>query len=162
MTSAGTVITGASSSRTVTVAVTVELLPELSVPVNVTVLAPRLSQSNDVTSSDNVTSQLSDEPLSISAVVIVAAPLASRLTVASIATIVGAISSTTVTVAVTVELLPELSVPVNVTVLAPRLSQSNDVTSSDNVTSQLSADPLSTSAVVIVAAPLASRDTWIS
>ena len=71
-----------------------------SVAVSVTVFAPKSSQSNDVTSNDNDTLQLSLDPLSISAAVIVAAPLASRVTVISCAIATGSILSTTVTVAV--------------------------------------------------------------
>ena len=54
-----------------------------------------------MTSNDNDTDpQLSLDPLSMSAAVIVAAPLASRVTVISCAIATGSILSTTVTVAV--------------------------------------------------------------
>ena len=69
---------------------------------------------------------MSDDPFSISAAVTVAKPVvASRFTVRSCVTTVGAVESTTVTVAVAVSELPASSVTVKVTVLFdPRFEQS--------------------------------------
>ena len=58
--------TGSMLSTTVTVAVALWALPLPSVAVNVTMFAPRSSQSNDVLSKDSVNEQLSLLPLSIS------------------------------------------------------------------------------------------------
>ena len=59
------------------------MLFDPSVAVKVTVLAPRSSQSNEVISSAKVSEQLSLLPLSMSAVVMLAAPEASKATVMS-------------------------------------------------------------------------------
>jgi hypothetical protein len=53
-------------------------------------------------------------------------------------------------------------VTVSVTVLAPTLEQSNVSASIDNVTSQLSNEPLSTSDAPIETKPFSSSDTEIS
>ena len=121
LTAAGAVMVGSMRSRTVTLAVAVWKLPHASVAVNVTTCTcATSSQSNDVTSSDKVTSlQASFEPLSMSAVVIVAAPLASKSTVMSWVMTVGLVSSSMVKVAVVLELLFEPSVTVKVTVTSP-------------------------------------------
>ena len=63
---------GAIGSTTVTMAVAEAVLPELSVPVRVTVFSPSSEQSKLSLSSDSVSDQLSDDPLSISATVMVA------------------------------------------------------------------------------------------
>ena len=134
-----------------------------SVAVSVTVFAPKSSQSNDVTSNDNDTLQLSLDPLSMSAAVIVAAPLASRVTVISCAIVIGSISSTTVTVAVSLAWLPFSSWTNNVIVLDPKSSQSKvEALKNLNAIPQLSLDPLSISETVMDAAPLESRLTVIS
>ena len=118
VTSSGTEVnTGAITSTTVTVAVAVAELLFSSVTVKVTVFAPTFEQSNDVTSNSYVKSatsaQLSLEPLSMSAAVIVAAPLSSSSTVISCETTVGAVVSTTFIVCVPVDELPKLSVAVH-------------------------------------------------
>ena len=111
--------TGERLSTTVTVTFAVAEFPDSSIPVNTTVLSPRLSQSNDVTSTDKESVQLSEELKSTSAVVIVAAPSESKATVISCPTTVGFSVSTTVTVAVPVCTFPCSSVTLSVTVLTP-------------------------------------------
>lgn len=70
------------------------------------------------------------------------------------------ITSTTVTVAIHVDVFPLASVPVKVTMFAPKSEQLNVVCDKLNVTPlQLSALPLSTSVVAIVATPDASKFT---
>ena len=105
-------------STTVTVAFAVEVFVP-SVPVNITVLAPRLAHVKEVTSKLNAIEQLSVLPLSMSKGVIDAFPDASKFTVKFCTAIVGAILSTTVTVCVAVAEFPEPSVAVHVTVFAP-------------------------------------------
>ena len=83
VTAAGAVMVGSMLSTTVTVAVALCVLFDPSVAVKVTVLAPRSSQSNEVISSAKVSEQLSLLPLSMSAVVMLAAPEASKATVMS-------------------------------------------------------------------------------
>ena len=73
---------------------------------------------------------------------------------------VGAVPSSTVTVALQVAVLPLWSVTVSVTVLAPRCVQSKAVCDAARVaTEQLSELPLSMSAAVMVALPKAS--SWM-
>ena len=68
--------------------------------------------------------------------------------------------SSTVTVVVQVEVFPEVSVTVKVTVFSPRFEQSKSVTSIEvEAIPQLSVLPPSTSATVIEASPLASKNT---
>ena len=147
-----------------TVAVAVETLLLVSVTVRVTVLAPTLEQSKLVTSRlRSAIPQASLEPLSISAVTIVAAPIASNCTVISLAMATGSTLSSMVTVAVAVEILLLVSVKVRVTVLAPIFEQSKLVTSRlRSATPQASFEPLSISAGTIVAAPSSSNCTVIS
>ena len=81
-TAAGAVIVGLMLSVTVTVAVAEAELPAPSTAVNVTVLLPRSEHVKLVTSRDKVNDPLlSVVPLSISEVVILPAPFASRFTV---------------------------------------------------------------------------------
>ena len=153
---------GASLSSTVTVAVAVAELPDPSKTVRVTVLSPRSSQSK--LSGDTVMlampPQVSSEPLSIWAAVMLALPVASSCTVMSWAAAVGSTRSRTVMVAVAVLTLPLLSVTVRVTVLSPWSSQSNAVWLRDReAMPQASLDPLSTSSAVMLAAPEASSST---
>ena len=71
--------TGLTVSNTVTMALQELLLPEASVAVNETVLAPMLAQVKDVCPAVSVAiEQLSEELLLMSAAVMEAAPLASR------------------------------------------------------------------------------------
>ncbi len=130
-----------------------------SIPYRVTVFAPTSEQSNIVESKLNVTApQASLLPLSISAVVMLACPLASKYKLMFWASIVGLIVSITVTVAVVESVLLFTSVPYRVTVFAPISEQSNIVESKLNVTApQASLLPLSISAVVMLACPLASK-----
>ena len=65
-------------STTVTTAVAESTLPLTSVAVSITVLAPTSLQSKLKMSRDRVILQLSNELLSISVVVILAAPLVSK------------------------------------------------------------------------------------
>ena len=90
-----------------------------SVPDNVTVFGPTLAHVKEVTSKLNDKVQLSELPLSTSAVVTEAFPDASKFTVTFCVTTVGAILSTTVTVCDAVAVFPEPSVAVHVTVFAP-------------------------------------------
>ena len=115
--------TGAKLSSTVTVTFAVAEFPDSSVPVNTTALAPKLLQSKLETSIDKESVQLSEDPLSTSAVVIVAAPSESKATVISCPTTVGFSVSTTVTVAVPVCTFPCSSVTLSVTVLTPLLAK---------------------------------------
>ena len=141
----------------------VSLLPLTSVTVSVTVFIPKSSQLKAVVSKVILAiPQASDEPLSISAVVIDALPLASNCTVISCVTTVGATVSCTVTVAVAVLVLPLGSVPVIVTVLVPISAQLKLNGVAVNTTLQSSLLPLFKSAGVIVAIPLASNCTVMS
>ena len=116
---------GAVLSIIVTVAVALELFPLVSVTDSVTVFGPTFVQSKLVWSSVKVAMpQLSFEPLSTSEVVMMAFPLASRLTDMFCVTTVGTILSFMVTVAVALAVLPLVSVTVKVTVLVPILVQS--------------------------------------
>ena len=155
---------GAVTSFTVMIAVSVSVLLLLSVTVRVTVLAPKSAHVKAVLSKASVAMpQASDEPLSTSAGVMEPLPEASRFTVRFCVTATGSTWSRTKTFAVAVLSLPHSSVTVKVTVLLPTSLQSNDVMSSDKVTSpHVSEEPLSMSAVVIEAAPLASKSTVMS
>ena len=162
--SAGTpLMTGVSLSWTVTVKVAVVVLPLTSVAVKTRVLVPRSEQSKfSWLMASEAIPQASDEPLSMSAAVAVAAPAASSCSVRFWANAVGATLSSTVTDAVALAELPDSSVTVRVTVTgAPTSVQSKDVSSSVMLARllQSSYDPLSTSAVVMVAAPDASNWT---
>ena len=78
--------------------------------------------------------------------------------------ILGAILSTTVTVALHVDELPHASVTVSVTLFAPTFEQSNEVLDAPNVIDppQLSYEPLLMSAQVIVALPELFRYTVLA
>ena len=97
------------------------MFPELSVTVITTVFAPVIEQSNDETSRlIEAMPQLSVEPLSTSAAVMVAMPVTgSRSTVISWQTATGSSLSITVTVKSQVEVFPSLSVTERVTVVTP-------------------------------------------
>src|SRR5439155_1630644 len=117
--------TGLTGSATVTVAVQVELLPLLSVTVKVTGFVPTLVQSKLLWFRLRLAMpQASVLPLLICAGSIVPWPLASNSTLRFWQTASGGTESTTVTVAVQVELLPLLSVTVRVTRFVPMLLQS--------------------------------------
>ena len=90
-----------------------------------------------------------------------ATPLASRVIVVLLATIVGAALSTTVTALVAVLTFPEASVAVMVTVFEPRSAHPKElgVIVTVGVAVQLSDVLLTTSVVAIVAAPEASNTT---
>ena len=150
--------------ETVTVEVHVLTLPLASVTVIVTVFGPTAVQSKDVTSNAVLaTPQASDEPPSISPVVIVAIPFTSRATGIPSHIAIGATLSSTVTAELQVDVFPLLSATVSVTVCEPTDAQSNDVMSIDTLARpQASDEPASMSASVIVAAPEASNCTVIS
>jgi hypothetical protein len=77
--------------------------------------------------------------------------------------IVGEIVSDTVTVEEHVDVFPEPSVTVKVTVFGPTFAQVKAVVEADRVTAeQLSVDPLSISAATIVPAPAPSKKTVMS
>ena len=151
------IATGLIVSTTVTVAVAVETLPLTSVTVKVTVLAPVLAQVKEVLLNAYVAiPQLSVDPLLIWAGVIVAVPFAPNCTVIFCVNTVGLIVSCTVTVAFAVATFPLISVTVKVTVLAPTLAQVNEELLNESVAiPQLSVEPLSIWAGVIVAWPFA-------
>src|SRR5260370_1260870 len=116
--------TGFTLSSTVTVLLQVETLPLLSVTVRVTVLGPTLAQVKlfGLTLRE-ARPQASLLPLSTSAGIMPAWPVASSWTVMFLQAATGWVSSTTVTVVPQVALLPWPSLTVSVTVLAPTLAQ---------------------------------------
>src|SRR5260370_22022520 len=150
---------GGVTSRTVTVAVAMALLPLLSVTVRVTMLAPSLEQSKlDGLTARLVMAKVSVEALSTCAAVMLAMPVASRFTTMSCVWTVGGVASRTVTVAVALALLPLLSVNVRVRMLAPWVEQSKlDGLPTRLVMAQLSLEALSTCAAVMLAWPLPSK-----
>ena len=156
--SPGQVIVGAILSSTVTVVVQVEVFPFTSVTVSVTVLSPISAHENVSGETESVAiPQASVEPPSTSAPVIVTVPFASSCAVKGWQVAVGATLSSTVTVAVQVELFPFTSVTVKVTVLAPISAQVKDAGETLNeVIPQLSVEPLSISDAVIITFPVAS------
>src|SRR5258708_34645339 len=94
----------------------------------VLLLAPSLVQSKlDGLTTRLVIAQLSLEPLSTWAAVMLTWPLASRFTSMFCVKTVGAVASCTVTVAEALAELPLLSVTVRVTVLAPTLDRTSVV-----------------------------------
>ena len=120
VTFAGVVILGDSSSNTVTFAVAELELPLASVTVNNTGFVPIELQLKLVGSTTiDAIPQASKEPLSISAAVILAFPVASMVTEISCTTAVGAVLSITVTICVAVTEFPELSVTVHITEVLP-------------------------------------------
>ena len=157
------VIVGAVLSTTVIAFVAVVALPDPSVEVMVTVLLPKSEHPNvlGVIVTVGALVQLSEVLLTTSDDVIVAAPLASNVTLTApeIVVMLGAVLSTTVTDLVAVVAFPAPSVAVMVTVLLPISSQSNVLGETDTVSveEQLSVVALITSDEVIVAAPLASK-----
>src|SRR6266571_2359923 len=145
--------TGETESTTVTVAGALWLLPLLSVTVRVTVLTPTLVQSKLVWLRLRLAMpQASVLPLLICAGSMVPWPLASNSTLRFWQTATGGTESTTVTVAVQVELLPLLSITVRVTKLVPTLLTSKLVLSRLRLAMpQASVLPLLTWAGVMVA-----------
>jgi hypothetical protein len=111
---AGQVKVGAVTSRTVTSATQMLVLPAPSVTVSVTLFSPRFEQLKLVLLAANVSvaGQLSVDPPLICAVVMDAVPAAFRSITTSLQTAVGACSSFTVTVKAQVAVLPAASVPV--------------------------------------------------
>src|ERR1043166_9075945 len=155
---------GATLSTTVTVPVQVEVLPLLAVTVSVTGLVPVVVQSKLVWLRIRLgMPEASVLPLSSWTAVMVAWPLASNWTVMFWQTAVGGTVSTTVTVAVQVEVLPLLSVTVRVTRLVPTLLTSKVVLSRlMRAMPQASLLPASIWAAVMVAWPVASNWTVMS
>src|SRR5687768_9335845 len=117
---AGQLIVGGVLSTTVTVAVHWLLLPLASVTVSVTVFGPLLAQVKvlGLTVRESIP-QLSLLPLSTSAPVIEALPLASSAFVMFLHTAVGGVPSKTVKVVVHVMLLLLASLTVTVIVWVP-------------------------------------------
>jgi hypothetical protein len=114
----------------VTVTIAVQLLdkPLTSVTVSVTVLAPKLEQWNEVALRDRAAMpQLSEELLSISAAASVAVRPMGICSATGLQSAVGASWSATITIAVHEVVFPCPSLAVNVTVLAPRLAQVNEL-----------------------------------
>ena len=158
--SPGQTMVGGMLSSTVTIVVHCELFPFTSVTVSVTVLGPTLLQSKSVMSIEELAiPQASVLPLSISATVILAIPFASNWIVKGAAQLAtGETLSSTVTIVVQVELFPFTSVTVRVTVFGPTSAQVKSVISIDVLAiAQLSVLPLSMSATVMLASPLASN-----
>jgi hypothetical protein len=120
----GAVMTGGSSSVTVTVNVLVALLPEESMAVAVTVVTPLL---NTLPLAGTVVTLTVASQLSVAVgakfTVVEQLPVASSLVLAVTlgAVMIGASSSVTVTVKVLVALLPEESHALAVTVVTPLL-----------------------------------------
>ena len=148
-------------SSTVTVEVQVLAFPLGSVTVKVTVLLPISAQlKEEISMLELAMLQLSELPPSTSVAVMLAAPEPSSETVMDWQIATGAVESITVIVAVQLELFPLGSVAVMVIVLLPVFAHENELTSSIRLSRlQLSLEPLSTSPVVIEAAPLPSRYT---
>ena len=155
---------GANVSKTVTIATQESLFPFASAAVKVTVLAPTSAHVNAVVDAANETVvQLSDDPLSISAATIEAVPAPSKNTVMSWQDAVGDVVSATVTVEVHIDVFPDPSVTVKVTVFGPTFAHVNAVVDAANETVvQLSDDPLSISAATIEAVPAPSKNTVMS
>ena len=117
--SAGQVTIGSILSTTVTIAVQFEVFPFTSVTVKVTVFAPTFAQVKLDGDTDKLAMpQASLLPLSISLAVILVLPALSNVTVMFWVAAIGATLSCTVTVAVSVEVLPLLSVTVQLYVFA--------------------------------------------
>ena len=150
---------GATESITVTVEVQVALFELASAAVSVTVFAPTFEQVKLLTSIVVLlTAQLSLEPLSTSAAVIEALPLASRYTEMFWQSAVGAVESITVTVEVQEEVLLEASLRFSVTVLEPMSAQAKLLLLSVLLLiAQLSLEPPSMSLTVMEALPEPSR-----
>ena len=112
--------TGASTSVTVTVKVEDELLPEASVAVQVTVLTPMAKSLPEAGVQTTVTpGQLSLAAGAVKETVAVALPASVLTLMSAFLPMTGASVSFTVTVKVEVEVLPEASVAVEVTVVTP-------------------------------------------
>src|SRR5690606_26040547 len=151
--------TGAVIPSTVTVAVALSVLPLTSVTVRVTALSPTCEQSKSYWLSVMLMiPQEAVEPLSISVAEMLAFPVASSWTLIFLVTTAGAVTPSTVTIAVALSVLPFESVTVRVTVLAPTSPQSKlDLSSVMLAIPQESVDPLSMSAAVILALPVVSN-----
>ncbi len=144
-----------------TVAEQLSEFPEASLTVRVTALAPRLLQLKLLGVTEvELTAQLSVLPLLIWPAVMLAFPAALNWTVRFWQIALGAILSTTVTVAVQLSVLPLASPTVKVTVFAPRLEQLKllGLTESE-VTPQLSVLLLLINAAVTLPLPLAFKLT---
>jgi hypothetical protein len=114
------VTVGGVMSFTVTVEVQVDVLPEASVTVRVTVLVPTLEQSKlDLDKAKVTGEQLSKLPLSILEGSSVAVPLAARLSVNGLHAAVGGVWSTRFKRKLVLSILPQISVAVITIVLNP-------------------------------------------
>ena len=110
---AGAVIVGLIASTTVAITEENTTLFPLSDPNTSTVFCPTLLQLNELGIVNNVTVQLSVEPLSIIAGVKFATPFAFKFKVTSCRFNTGLIKSCTITVAGAVEAFPWISVTVS-------------------------------------------------
>ena len=153
--------TGAMLSSTVTIAVQELVLLLSSVAVTTTVFCPTSAQSNALISSVVLARpQPSDGVPTIWAGVMLANPSLSSCTVMSWQSRLGAVLSSTVTVAVQVLVLPLLSSTVSVTVWVPTSVQSKLLELSVRLAKpQASLEPLFTSAGVRLALPKTSSST---
>ena len=146
----------------VTTATQLEVLPLVSVTVNVTLFGPILLQLN-IAGLEEVPliPQLSVLPLSISVEKTIAVPDASKGTVMFWQLAVGAILSTTFTVTGTTVLFPLKSVTVNVILLLPMLAHVKlDWLNVFEAMPQLSVLLISISATEIVAVPDAFKNAF--
>ena len=111
---------GGVMSFTVTVELQLDVLPDASVTVIVTVLGPTLEQSKLVFDNANSTGeQLSKLPLSIFDGNSVAVPLGARFSVNGLQAAVGAVWSTRFSRKLVLSILPQISVAVMTMVLKP-------------------------------------------
>jgi len=142
-------------STTVTIAVPLLTLPLLSVTVKLTVFVPKSAQVKLVLSRLMLAiPHASVLPSSISVVLMLPRPLASRLRLTFWVLTLGLTVSRTVTVAVAEALLLEPSVAVKVTVLGPMFAQVKLLISRLKLdTAQLSLEPLSTIPALMLALP---------
>ena len=139
----------------------VAVLPLPSLAVSTMPLVPKLAQVNVLWLNDTgvTVPQLSEPLRNICAGVTLTVPAAFRLAVTCWQTTVGAIASTTVTVAEQVAVLPLPSLAVKVTVFAPILAQVNalGVTETRLTVPQLSEPLWNTLTILTLTAPEALR-----
>jgi len=143
---------GAIVSAIVTTEVHVELLPDASVTVNVTVFVPILAQVNTCGLTEKAAIvQLSVDPLLTANESMDAIPTLSNCAVIFLQVAIGAIVSETVTVETHCDEFPDASVTVKVTLFAPIFEQINEsgLTTNEAIP-QSSVDKLSTSVPMIV------------
>ena len=125
------VIVGATASTTVTLKVVDAELPDASIVDTVTVLTPTSEQVNveALYSTDGLLEQLSEAVAVPTG--IVTTPLLVRLSVISDTAITGDVLSTTLIAFVAIDVFPEASVAVIVTVTEPKSLQSTELGETD-------------------------------